>query len=52
MDIYTKINNHKMMTNEDIINIVDDRLKKLNLYKNKIMLNLVMKKIYILDMDL
>jgi len=35
MDIYTKINNHKMMTNEDIINIVDDRLKKLNLYKKR-----------------
>ena len=35
MDIYSRINNHKMINNEDIVNIVDYRLKILNLYKNK-----------------
>ena len=35
MGIYANINNHRMMNNEDIINIIDTRLKKLNLYRKR-----------------
>lgn len=36
MDIYDRINEHKMMNNDDLKNIINYRLKKLNLYKKKI----------------
>ena len=32
MEIYKRINDHKMMNNDDLVNIINDRLKKLNLY--------------------
>lgn len=33
MEIYSRINEHKMMNKEDIVNIINYRLKSLNLYK-------------------
>jgi len=33
MEIYSRINEHKMMNREDIVNIINYRLKSLNLYK-------------------